>query len=89
MKTTKVRPDCAVVSYWRQMSKEDHLDDCECMARVCAEASGASGAKGAGVAAIGGGASGSGAGAAWNQLCLQFAQRTVRPSAPIALSGTR
>ena len=26
---------------------------------------------------------------AWNQLCLQLAHRTVRPSAPMAESGTR
>ena len=31
----------------------------------------------------------SGAVAAWNQLWRHWAQRTVRPAAPIALSGTR
>ncbi len=39
MKTTKVIPGTGkVTQYWRQMSKEDHLDDCECMALVCAMA---------------------------------------------------
>jgi hypothetical protein len=54
-------------------------------------AKGASGANGAGISVIGTGVDGttSTGAAAWNQLCLQFAQRTVRPSAPIALSGTR
>ena len=33
--------------------------------------------------------SSSGSGGDWNQLCRQLAQRTVRPSSPIALSGTR
>ena len=52
---------------------------------------GASGANGGGVSVIGTGSGivSSGGVGAWNQLCLQFAQRTVRPSAPIALSGTR
>ena len=39
------------------------------------------------------GASGAGSlnassGGSWNQLCRHFAQRTVRPSRPIAVSGT-
>jgi hypothetical protein len=35
-----------------------------------------------------GGAAARGGGGGWNQLCRHEAQRTCRPAAPIALSGT-
>src|SRR3569623_1548302 len=49
----------------------------------------AGGAGGGGAACASARATRSSTGGPWNQLCLQLAQRTVRPSGPIALSGTR
>ena len=54
--------------------------------------SGAGGAAGSGGAASAAGTGDTSAVAAvtggWNQLCRQLAQRTVRPAAPMAVSGT-
>jgi hypothetical protein len=44
---------------------------------------------GGGATGLTGGGGGSTLAGSWNQLCRQLAQRTVRPSPPIALSGTR
>lgn len=53
---------------------------------------GSDGAAGLGTAAWVAGGAGASVDAAvpggWNQLCRQLAQRTVRPAAPMAVSGT-